>query len=187
MSDDPRWKKAVFLTLVTLTTLGINGLIGFFLWFVFPVERINNLTYMQTSHLIIYYNIINLMSIVGVIVFSQFLYYRRLNTKQPARDGVILGVYLVCASWVVDIIVYVFIRKTLPTLHEYFLGKNQPEIGIAWLVGFFACVLAGVWEAQRRSLPDERKWVKMITYPSMLMCASVISTIVGIRYFDIRP
>jgi hypothetical protein len=27
-----------------------------------------------------------------------------------------------------------FLRKTLPSLHEYFLGKNQPEIGIAWLI-----------------------------------------------------
>ncbi|RQV92092.1 hypothetical protein EH221_12485 [bacterium] len=177
----------IFWTLVTLTTLGVNGLIGFYLWFVFPVETINNLTYLQTSHLIIYYNIINFMSIVGVIVFSQILYYRRVKTADPKKDGIILGAYLIVFSWIVDIIVYIFIRKTLPTLHEYFLGKNQPEIGIAWLVGFFACVLAGVWEAQRRSFPDRSNWKRMILYPSILMCVSFILILVGILYFDIRP
>jgi len=187
MQDDPWWKKLIFLNLVTVTTLGVNGLIGFYLWFVFPVATINNLTYLQTSHLIIYYIIINLMSIVGVIIFSQLLYYRRLKTTQPTRDGVVLGAYLVSVSWVVDIVIYIFIRKTLPTLGEYFLGKNQPEIGIAWLVGFFACVVAGIWETRRRSLPTQRKWIRMITYPSLLMCASVVLTVIGILYFDIRP
>ncbi len=175
------------MTLVTLTTLGVNGLIGFYLWFVFPVETINNLTYLQTTHLIIYYNIINLMSIVGVILFSQILYYRRVHTSNPKRDGIILGAYLVGFSWIVDIIVYIFIRKTLPTLHEYFLGKNQPEIGIAWLVGFFACLLAGVWETQRRTLPNKDNKRKMILYPTILMIVSIVLTFVCILYFDIRP
>ena len=109
------------------------------------------------------------------------------KTASPKKDGIILGVYLICFSWLVDIIVYIFIRKTLPTLHEYFLGKNQPEIGIAWIVGFLACVLAGIWEAQRRTLPNRDNKRKMILYPTLLMIISVVLTFVGILYFDIRP
>ena len=187
MQNDPWWKKTIFLTIVVLTTLGVNGLAGFFLWFAFPIQEINNLTYMQTSHLIFYYIIINFMSIVGVLIFSQLLYYRRVKTTDPMKDGIILGSYLLCISWVVDIIVYIFIRKTLPTLYEYFLGKNQPEIGIAWLIGFLAAVLAGIWETQRRTLPSKHNQMKMIMYPSILLCASIILTIIGIVYFDIRP
>lgn len=35
MENDPRWKKFIFMTLVVIATVGILGLAGFYLWFVF--------------------------------------------------------------------------------------------------------------------------------------------------------
>ena len=153
----------------------------------FPVQEIHGMTYLQTPHLILYYILINLMDIVGIILFAQILYYRRIKTYYPIRDGVILGCYALSFSWLVDTIVYIFIRNTLPTIHEYFLGKNQPEIGIAWLVGFVAPVLAGWLETRRWALPTKRFRIEIIVSVSLLICVSVILTEVGISFFDILP
>jgi hypothetical protein len=185
--NDPLWKKLIFLTLVILAVYGIGSLVGFYLWFVFPVQKIHGLTYLQTPHLILYYVIINFLDIAGIVVFAYLLYYRRVQTSSPVGDGVILGCYLVAVSWLIDILIYVFVRQTLPTMHEYFLGKNQPEIGIAWLVAFVAAVVAGYLETRRRSLPARQYRLESIRYVSLLVGGSILLTVIGIVFFDIRP
>ena len=187
VQNDSWWRKFLFLTLVVLSLYSILSLIGFFLWFVFPVQEIHGLTYLLTPHLLLYYILINIMDVVGVILFAQIIYYRRVRTYYPVRDGIILGCYVLVFCWLTDIIVYIFIRKTLPTIHEYFLGKNQPEIGIAWLVGFAAAVLAGWLETRRRALPSSHYRMEFIISLSLLICVSIILTVVGILFFDIRP
>jgi len=187
MQNDPWWRKFLFLTLVILSLYSVLSIIGFFLWFVFPVQEIHGLTYLLTPHLLLYYILINIMDVVGLILFAQMIYYRRIRTYYPIRDGIILGCYILVFCWLVDIIVYVFIRKTLPTIHEYFLGKNQPEIGIAWLVGFAAAVLAGWLETRRRALSSRHYRIEFIISLSLLICVSIILTVVGILFFDIRP
>ncbi len=185
--NDPWWRKWFFLTLVVLAALGILGVAGFYLWFVFPVQKIRGLTYLETPHLILYYIILNLLDVGGIILFAQLLYFRRVNSYNPIRDGIILGIYLVIFSWGVDIVVYVFLRNTLPSIHEYFLGKNQPEIGIAWLVGFAAAVLAGWLEKRRRTLPGHLFWRKVLLCSSVLIGVAAALTIIGITLFDIHP
>jgi len=187
VQNDPWWRKFLFLTLVILSLYSILSIIGFFLWFVFPVQEIHGLTYLLTPHLLLYYILINIMDVVGIILFAQIIYYRRVRTYYPIRDGIILGCYVLVFCWLTDIIVYIFIRKTLPTIHEYFLGKNQPEIGIAWLVGFAAAVLAGWLETRRRALPSRHYRIEFIISLSLLICVSIILTVVGILFFDIRP
>lgn len=187
VQNDPWWRKFLFLTLVILSLYSILSIIGFFLWFVFPVQEIHGLTYLLTPHLLLYYILINIMDVVGVLLFAQIIYYRRVRTYYPIRDGIILGCYVLVFCWLTDIIVYIFIRKTLPTIHEYFLGKNQPEIGIAWLVGFAAAVLAGWLETRRRALPSGHYRIEFIVSLSLLICVSIILTVVGILFFDIRP
>jgi len=187
VQNDPWWRKFLFLTLVILAVYSILSLVGFFLWFVFPVQEIHGLTYLLTPHLLLYYILINIMDVVGIILFAQIIYYRRVRTYYPIRDGIILGCYVLVFCWLADIIVYIFIRKTLPTIHEYFLGKNQPEIGIAWLVGFAAAVLAGWLETRRRALPSRHYRIEFIISLSILICVSIILTVVGILFFDIRP
>jgi hypothetical protein len=83
------------------------------------------------------------MDIVGILLLSHIIYYRFINTTTPIKDGVILGLYLIIFSWLLDLVVYVFIRKTLPSIQEYFLGKNQPEIGIAWLIAYISALCSG--------------------------------------------
>jgi uncharacterized protein YacL len=185
--NDPWWKKLLFLTLVILTLYGILGTVGFFLWFVFPVQQIHGLNYLQIPHLIFYYILINILDIIGVILFARIIYYRRIKTSNPIKDGIILGCYTIGFSWLIDIIVYIFIRNTLPTIHEYFLGKNQPEIGIAWLIGFVAAILAGWLETQRRVLPHRRYRLNILKSSSLLIVVSIILTIIGISFFDVRP
>jgi hypothetical protein len=175
------------MTLVFLAVYGIVGLVGFFLWFAFPYQEIRGLTYMENYELIIYYTIINLMDIIAIALFANLLYYKRIRTSFPLREGFILGCYAVAFSWLIDIIIYVSIRNTLPTIHEYFLGKNQPEIGIAWLIGFACAVLIGWLETRRRVLPSRRFRVELIISLSVLFLVSIFLTIVGILFFDIRP
>jgi hypothetical protein len=185
--SDPWWRRLIFMTLVILALLGILGLTGFYLWFLFPVHKIRGLTYLETPHLILYYIILNLLDVIGIIVFAQVLYFRWVNTHNPVRDGIILGIYLVIFSWGVDIVVYVFLRNTLPSIHEYFLGKNQPEIGIAWLVAFTAAVLAGWLEKQKWTLPANLFWRKVLLCSSILSGVAAALTLIGIAFFDIRP
>ena len=89
---------------------------------------------MSPGDLVSYYCIINLLDLIGVNLFTHFLYFKWVKTAKPFKDGLLIGGYLLIFCWVSDILVYVFVRNTLPTIHEYFLGKNQPEIGIAWIV-----------------------------------------------------
>jgi FtsH-binding integral membrane protein len=109
------------------------------------------------------------------------------KTTRPLKDGIWLGGYLLAFCWATDILVYVLIRKTLPTVHEYFLGKNQPEIGIAWVVAFFAAVLAGWLEARRRDASTGD--IKALATAGIvgLILASIALTVIGIGLFDIRP
>ncbi len=94
MEDDPLWKKLCLMTLVVLAIAGILGVAGFYLWFVFPVQKVNGLTYLKTSDLFVYYGVINLLDVIGVNLFARLLYFRWINTKRPLRHGVVLGGYL---------------------------------------------------------------------------------------------
>ena len=187
MKNDPTWKKFLFMTLGVIATAGILGVAGFYLWFVFPVQTINGLTYLRTSDLFIYYGLINLLDVVGVNLFAQALYFRWVKTVRPTKDGIWLGGYLLVFCWVTDILVYVLVRKTLPTVREYFLGKNQPEIGIAWVVAFCAAVLAGWLEARRRDASTGEVKVLAAAGIGGLILASIALTAIGIGFFDIRP
>lgn len=187
MVDDPRWKKVIFMTLVVIATVGSLGLVGFYLWFAFRVETINGLTYLRTPDILIYYGLLNLLDVVGVNLFARVLYFRWVKTTRPLQDGIWLGSYLLVFSWITDILVYVFIRGTLPTIREYFLGKNQPEIGIAWLVGFCAAVLAGWLEARRREASTHDIKVLATTGIVGLVLAAIALSAIGIGFFDIRP
>ena len=187
MNNDPAWKKLLFMTLVVIATAGILGVAGFYLWFVFPVQKIHGLTYLRTPDLLVYYGLINLLDVVGVNLFARALYFRWVNTARPLRDGVWLGGYLLVFCWATDILVYILVRNTLPTVREYFLGKNQPEIGIAWVVAFCAAVLAGWLEARRRDPSAGNVRLLAAAGVGGLIAASIVLTVVGVGFFDIRP
>jgi len=185
--DDGFLRKLFLMTLVVFLVYIILGIIGFFLWFAFPVEKINGLTYLKGNNLIYYYIIINFQDIIGVLFFSHIVYYKRINTSSPIKDGFLLGLYLVIASWLIDLVVYVFIRKTLPTIEEYFLGKNQPEIGIAWLIAFISALCSGLLHVENKELIRKIKYSRLILIIILLTITSVALTVVGIRFFDIKP
>lgn len=44
------------------------------MWFVFPVQKVNGLTYLRTSDLFVYYGVINLLDVIGVNLFVHFLW-----------------------------------------------------------------------------------------------------------------
>lgn len=187
MQNDASWKKFLFMTLIVIATAGILGVAGFYLWFVFPIERINGLTYMSDRDLMTYYGIINLLDVVGVSLLIRYFYFKFVRTSQPLRDGTLIGIYLLVFCWVTDILVYIFIRSTIPSVEEYFLGKNQPEIGIAWLIGFSAAVLAGWLEQHRRKMQPAQVGNLALISSSGLILISIVATVIGITFFDIRP
>ncbi len=186
-SDDSFIRKLLMMTLVVFLVYIILGVVGFFLWFAFPVEKINGLTYLKGNNLIYYYLIINFQDIIGVLFFAHIVYYKRINTTSPIKDGLLLGLYLVIASWIIDLIVYVFIRKTLPSLEEYFIGKNQPEIGIAWLIAFISALCAGWLHVENKKLLRRIRYPRLIFIIFLLTITSTLLTVIGILFFDIKP
>src|SRR5512143_2487657 len=102
MKNDPAWMKLIFMTMVVLVTAGILGVAGFYLWFVYPVQKINGLTYLRTSDLFIYYGLINLLDVLGVNLFARALYFRWVKTARPLKDVIWLGGYLLVFCWVTD-------------------------------------------------------------------------------------
>lgn len=180
-------RKFAFMTIVVFAVYIVLSIAGFYLWFVFPVEKINGLTYMSRNNLILYYLIVNFNDIAGVLIFSHFIYFRYVKSASPVRDGVYLGIYMVIFSWILDLFVYVFIRKTLPTIDEYFLGKNQPEIGIAWLIGFLSALLTGWLHSKDKDQILRFNYKKAGLILLILTLISAAFTIVGIGFFDIKP
>jgi hypothetical protein len=185
--NDSFLRKLSLMTIVVFLVYIILGIVGFFLWFAFPVEKINGLTYLLGNNLIYYYIIVNFMDIAGIIFFSHIVYYKHINTTTPIKDGVFLGLYLMIASWLIDLVIYVFIRKTLPSIHEYFLGKNQPEIGIAWIIAFASAVCSGWIHVENRSFVRNFIYRKSLLLLLLLTIISATFTIVGILFFDIKP
>jgi len=186
-SDDGFLRKIFLMTIVVFLVYIILGIVGFFLWFAFPVEKINGLTYLKGNNLIYYYLIINLQDIIGVLFFSHIVYYRHINTSSPIKDGFLLGLYLIIASWFIDLIIYVFIRKTLPSVEEYFLGKNQPEIGIAWLFAFISALCSGWLHTENKKFIRKIKYPRLILIFILLTISSVVLTAIAILFFDIKP
>jgi hypothetical protein len=186
-TDDGFLRKLFLMTVVVFSVYIILGTTGFFLWFAFPVEKINGLTYLPGNNLIYYYLIINFQDIIGVLFFSHIFYYRRINTSSPLKEGSLLGIYLVIASWLIDLFVYVFVRKTLPTIEEYFLGKNQPEIGIAWLFAFLSALCSGWLHTENKKLVRRIKYQRLILIIILLTISSAAITTFAILFFDIKP
>lgn len=185
--NDSFIRKLTFMTLVVFTVYLILGIIGFFLWYAFPVETKNGLSYLSGNNLIYYYIIVNFMDIAGILFVSHIVYYKFVKTTSPIRDGLYLGIYLIIFSWLIDLVVYVFIRKTLPTISEYFFGKNQPEIGIAWLIAFISALYSGYLHAVNRNFIRNISYRKLIYAVLILTVISIILTVVGILFFDIKP
>ncbi|MFN8259253.1 MAG: hypothetical protein U0W24_26430 [Bacteroidales bacterium] len=180
-------RKFAFMTMVVVVVYGLLSVAGFYLWFVFPVEKIHGLTYLRQNDLILYYIIINFNDIAGVLLFSHIIYYKYVKSTSPVKDGFFLGIYLVIFSWILDLFVYVFIRKTLPTLEEYLLGKNQPEIGIAWLIAFLSALYSGWLHAEDENHIRRFNYKKAILVLLILTIISSALTVAGILFFDVRP
>jgi hypothetical protein len=180
-------RKFAFMTFVVFAVYGILSVVGFYLWFAFPVEKINGLSYLRRNDLILYYIIVDFNDIAGVLLFSHIIYYRYVKSTTPIKDGVFLGIYLIIFSWILDLFVYVFIRKTLPAFDEYFLGKNQPEIGIAWLIAFLSALYSGWLHAEDQDHIRRFSYKKAALILFMLTIISAALTVVGIVFFDVRP
>jgi len=180
-------RKFAFMTIVVFAVYSILSVVGFYLWFAFPVEKINGLTYLSRNDLILYYTIVDFNDIAGVLLFSHIIYFKYVKSATPIRDGVFLGIYLVIFSWILDLFVYVFIRNTLPTIDEYFLGKNQPEIGIAWLIAFLSALFSGWLHTTERNHDHRFNYKKAAQILFILTIISAVLTFVGIMFFDIRP
>jgi hypothetical protein len=186
-TNDRFLKKFLYMTFVVLVVYSILSIIGFYLWFAFPVETINNVTYLKYKDLILYYSVINFNDVTGILLFSNIIYFRNVNSSSPLRDGFYLGIYLVVFSWVLDLFIYVFIRKTLPTLNEYFLGKNQPEIGIAWLTAFSSAIATGWLQLKKQRMGGLFSFKRVFIILVSITFLSIVLTVTGIRFFDIRP
>jgi hypothetical protein len=181
------WRKFAFMTMVVFAVYSILSVVGFYLWFVFTVENVNGMTYLRRNDLILYYIIVNFNDIAGVLLFSHIIYYKYVQSRFPIKDGIFLGIYMILFSWILDLVVYVFIRKTLPTIDEYFLGKNQPEIGIAWFIGLISSIFSGWLHSEDQNHVCRFSYKKAVLSLLILTSIAAALTLFGIVFFDIMP
>ncbi|MCX7709748.1 MAG: hypothetical protein N2484_07840 [Clostridia bacterium] len=121
----------------------VGGLVLFPLYFVFKPVKINGITYLTGSGLWIYWLLSFIVITPAVyIYFANSLYFKKVLVKNYLREALFLGVYSLSVSIFMEIIIYVYWRKTIPSIYDYFFGKNFPFIDINWLVVFISIFIA---------------------------------------------
>jgi hypothetical protein len=72
-------------------------------------------------------------------------------------------------------------------MEGYFLGKNQSEIGIAWLTAFFAALYSGWLHAEDQNHMRRFSFKKVALVLISLTIISSVLTVTRIVFFDVRP
>jgi len=114
----------------------LGGFLLFPLWFLFKPVKIDGVTYLFGVNLFAYWAISFLIITPLVIGFCAYIFYfKNIKCKNIIKDAILIGLYQVPLGWIFEIVIYVYWRKTIPTIFDYFFGKNYPWIMINWAIG----------------------------------------------------
>jgi len=133
--------NTILLKITAATNFAVSGYIlgGFLLfplWFLFKPVKIDGITYLLGNNLIAYWAISFVIITPLVIGFCAYVFYfKKTECTNIFKDAIIIGLYQVPLGWIFEIVIYVYWRKTILSIHDYFFGKNYPWIMINWAIG----------------------------------------------------
>ena len=122
----------------TITTYIVGGIILFPLFLIFKPIKINGISYLQGICIPVYWSLSWIISIVLCVIFSYLFFFRIHKTNRNYKTAFFLGFFQLPIMWFFEIIIYVYIRQTIPTIFDYFFGKNFPWLNINWILAIFA-------------------------------------------------
>jgi hypothetical protein len=147
--------KFASATNFVITTYIVGGVIMFPLYFAFHPVKIEGVTYLPESALPYYWGLCYIISVIMCMILSYYLFFKVNPSNINIKSALIIGFYQLPLGWFFEIVIYVYMRKTIPTIFDYFFGKNFPWLNINWLIGAFAPLLAVliINHRRRKKLP----------------------------------
>ncbi|MBN1997299.1 hypothetical protein JW935_07095 [candidate division KSB1 bacterium] len=138
-----KFVKFGYATQFAISVYIVGGAILFPLYFVFKPTKIDGITYLLGLNLWAYWLItyILVLPFVGAIT-AYFIYFKRVSISKYYKDGLLLGIYQIPWAFLFEIFIYVYWRKTIPSIYDYFFGKNYPWIEIAWIISILSPLIA---------------------------------------------
>lgn len=135
--------KVGYATIFVIMSYIIGGVILFPLYFLFKPVKINGITYLMGFNLWGYWLISFFIVTPGIVtIVAYFLYFKKVPVVNFFKEAVLIGLYQLPWGWFFEIIIYVYWRKTIPSIYDYFFGKNFPWIDINWLIGVVSPLIA---------------------------------------------
>jgi hypothetical protein len=149
--NNTRLSKICQATHYTIITYILGGVILFPLYFAFKPIKIDGITYLVGYNLWIYW-LLDLIIVTPAVTISiaYFQYFKKVPIQNYKIEALFLGLYQLILSLFFEIVIYVYWRKTLPSIHAYFFGKNFPWIDINWVIGFL-CVFVAAYIAKKKN------------------------------------
>jgi hypothetical protein len=143
----------------------LGGFLLFPLYFLFRPVKIDGVTYLLGNNLIAYWIISFVIITPLVIGFCAYLFYfKKVKSDNIIKDAIIIGLYQVPLGWIFEIVIYVYWRKTIPTIYDYFFGKNFPWIMINWIIGaIIPLIIALIIKHKKLRKKNEKEGVQHIT------------------------
>jgi len=152
-----RLVKLGYATEFAIAAYIIGGAILFPLYFAFKPIKIEGITYLTGFNLWAYWLItyILVLPLVGAGT-AYLLYFKKASITNYYKEGLLLGFYQVPLGLFFEIVIYVYWRKTIPSIYDYFFGKNFPWIDIAWFIGIFCPLIAAYIAKRTKEVKDEQ-------------------------------
>ena len=150
--------KLGYATQFAIAVYIIGGVFLFPLYFAFQPIKIEGITYLTGANLWAYWLItyIVVLPLVGAGI-AYFLYFRKVVVRKYYKEGLLLGLYQIPWALLFEIVIYVYWRKTIPSVYDYFLGKNYPWIEIAWMVSILSPLIAAEIARKKAAKSDKQK------------------------------
>jgi len=139
----PRLIKVGYATLFAITSYIVGGVVLFPLYLIFRPVKIEGITYLMGVNLWAFW-LISFVIVTPLVVAgtAYFLYFRKVAVTKYMKEALLIGLYQVPWGWFFEIVIYVYWRQTIPSVYDYFFGKNFPWIDINWLIGVLSPLIA---------------------------------------------
>jgi hypothetical protein len=140
-----------------ISTYIIGGSLLFPLFLAFKPVKINGISYLQGVSIPIYWILSWTITIFLCTVLSYFLFFRINKENINIKSALVIGFLQLPLGWFFEIVIYVYMRKTIPTIFDYFFGKNFPWLNINWVLGALAPIITVLLINKKRNSKKQQK------------------------------
>ncbi len=142
-------KKVGYTVFYAVANYIVQSIPIFSLWFIFKPIKIGDQYHLQGGNLWGFWISAYIISFLITILFSH-LYFNKIKTDRFLRDAALFGLCIVMCSMLFEISIYVYWRKTILSIHDYFFGKNYPWMIFNWIIVIIAPFLTAFWRNSRK-------------------------------------